>query len=406
MMGERGKPEGGRADRLFGLLVGVYLGGGLLNSMVNLLVPRLRLTMGLSYHQALMVQLAYYSTYLLIALPVGLAIMRVGYLRAIAAGLAVMGGGCLLLSFANGARDYSSVLASLLLMSSGATVLQIAGNAVVTAAATGSATASRFTLLQAFNSLGTVLGPLIGAWFLLGTGRGRLMSEIPFLMLGCGLVCLAFGFFARRDILPRSAKTDMPTPSLARIRRLLADPPMQAGVIAIFAYVGAEVTIGTLAVAYLMLPDTIGAGPVSAGRLVSLYWGGAMIGRFAGSWLLRRVPAARLLLLAACGALLLLAVVIGVGGTGGAVAILAIGLCNSVMFPLGYALAMPKEEADAPLASMLLCMAVVGGAVIPTLTGYVADARGLIFSLTVPGACYVVILAFALYCLPRNRELP
>jgi FHS family L-fucose permease-like MFS transporter len=180
---------------------------------------------------------------------------------------------------------------------------------------------------------------------------------------------------------------------------------MQAGVIAIFAYVGAEVTIGTLAVGYLMLPNTIGAGAVAAGRLVSLYWGGAMVGRFAGSWLLRHIPAARLLSLAACGALLLLAVVIGVGGIAGAMAILAVGLCNSVMFPLGYTLAMPEDEADAPLASMLLCMAVVGGAVIPMLTGYVADARGLVLSLIIPGACYIVILAFALYRLPRHREL-
>ncbi|WP_019833232.1 MFS transporter [Sphingomonas sp. PR090111-T3T-6A] len=406
MMGERGTLQGGRADRLFRLLVGVYLGGGLLNSMVNLLVPRLRLTLGLNYHQALTVQLAYYSSYLVFALPIALGIVRIGYLRAIAAGLAIVGAGCLLLSIANGARDYPSMLASLLLLSLGATVLQIAGNAVVTAADSGPEMASRFTLLQGFNSLGTVLGPLIGAWFLLGTWRSRLMPELPFLAMGVGLLLLALGFFLGRNLLPRAAGAGAVTPSFARIRRLLADRPIQAGIIAIFAYVGAEVTVGTLAVSYLMLPDTIGAGAVFAGRLVSLYWGGAMIGRFAGSWLLRRIAAARMLMLAACGALLLLAVVIGVGGVAGAITILAIGLCNSVMFPLGYTLAMPDDEADMPLASMLLCMAVVGGAVIPMLTGYVADARGLVLSLLVPGACYIVLVAFALYRSPRNRELP
>ncbi len=401
----RGQLDHGRADRLFRLLIGVYLGGGLLNSMVNLLVPRLRLTLGLNYHQALAVQLAYYSTYLLFALPIALMIVRIGYLRAIAGGLAVMGAGCLTLSVANGARDYPSVLGSLLLLSSGATVLQIAGNAVITAAAPGPAMASRFTLLQAFNSLGTVLGPLIGAWFLLGVWQGGLVPAIPFLGTGIGLLALAFGFFAGRDLLPRAERSRDAVPSIGRIRRLLADGPMRAGVIAIFAYVGAEVTVGTLAVSYLMLPGTIGVGAVTAGRLVSLYWGGAMVGRFCGAFLLRRMPAARMLMLAACGALLLLAIVIGLRGPGGAIAILAIGLCHSVMFPLGYALALPDDEADAPLAAMLLCMAVVGGALIPVLTGYVADVYGLVSSLMVPGGCYIVILAFALYRAPRKRGL-
>lgn len=394
-----------QAERLFRLLVGVYLGGGLLNAMINLLVPRLRLTLGLDYHQALTVQLAYYSTYLLFALPVALLTVRLGYLRAIAAGLGIMGLGCLLLSAANAARDYPWVLTSLLLLSSGATVLQIAGNAVVTAAGASAGMASRFTLLQAFNSLGTVLGPLIGAWFLLGAAASPIVPAIPFLATGLGLLVLGHGFFRGRNLIPASRAPADGLPGMKRIGHLLGRGPMRGGIVAIFAYVGAEVTIGTLAVSYLMLPTTIGASAVTAGRLVSLYWAGAMVGRFVGSRLLRRIPAAWMLGLAACGALLLLWVSITFAGPAGAVAMLAIGLCHSVMFPLGYALALPEDEADVPLAAMLLCMAVVGGAVIPFLTGYVADARGLMTSLAVPGVCYLIILGFALYRLPRNREL-
>jgi FHS family L-fucose permease-like MFS transporter len=170
---------------------------------------------------------------------------------------------------------------------------------------------------------------------------------------------------------------------------------MRFGATAIFAYVGAEVTIGTLAVNYLMLGTTASLTAVTAGSLISLYWAGAMIGRFAGAFLVRRIGPAAILRAACCGALALVLVAIGVQGIPGAVALLAIGLCHSVMFPLIYTLALPEDDADAPIAAMLLCMAVVGGAVIPVLTGLAADRFGLVRSFLVPASCYVVIFGFA-----------
>jgi FHS family L-fucose permease-like MFS transporter len=179
-------------------------------------------------------------------------------------------------------------------------------------------------------------------------------------------------------------------PAVLRNRRLLA------GTVAMFAYVGAEVAIGTLIPNFLMLPNILHAAPLAAGQLVSLYWGGAMIGRFAGAVLLRDFDPGLLLAAAALGSTMLTIVAVVIGGGGGAAALIAVGLCNSIMYPTIYALALPADEAEAPLASMLLCMAVVGGAIVPLFTGMLADRIGLVPALLLPAACYLVIAAFAL----------
>lgn len=380
-----------RIDRLFRLLIGVYLGGGVLNSIVNLLVPRLRITLGLDYTQALCVHLAYYSSYLVFALPITLWSMRLGYMRAIAAGLATMAAGCLFFVFAQGERSFVLVLASLLVMSSGVTFLQISGNAVTTAFGPSTRMAPRFTLLQAFNSFGTVMGPLIGSWFLLGQ-IGSSAPLLPFAFGAGTLLLLASAFWWHRQMFVQGASD---RPVLPRLGIVAGTRRMRFGSVAIFVYVGAEVAIGTLAVNYLMLDGTVHLSALAAGRMVSLYWAGAMIGRFVGAFALKRIGPAPILSGVCIAALALLTVAIGVQGIAGAAALLAIGLCNSVMFPLTYALALPDDEDDAPIAAMLLCMAVVGGAVIPVLTGFMADRIGLPHSFLVPALCYLVIFGFA-----------
>jgi FHS family L-fucose permease-like MFS transporter len=377
-------------DRLFALLIGVYLSGGLLNSLISLLVPRETVLLGLATTQAMTIQFAYYSSYLLFALPITLAVVRIGYMRSIATGLSVMALGCLAFVVAQARLSYGLTLASLLVVSSGVTFLQIAGNAVTRAFGGSAKMATRLTMLQGFNSLGTVAGPLIGAHFLLGA-RGRWEAGAPFGPIAAVLLLLAVLFAWNRRLLPVLPQAG---PTWTRLGRLLGQRRMLGGIAVIFAYVGAEVTVGTLAVAYLMLPTTIAATGTGAGRLVSVYWGAAMVGRFGGAYLLRRSGAGRLLTRAAIGAVALLGLAIAVQGAIGAMALLMVGLCNSVMFPLSYALAQPEAEADGPLAGMLLCMAVVGGAIIPLFAGMVADHAGLASSLFVPIVCYLVVLLF------------
>lgn len=378
--------------RFFALMLPVFLGGGLLASCETLLVPRLKFMLGLDYAQALSVQLIYFAGYLIFALPASILTARIGLMRAVAMALAWMAAGCVAVAAAQASLSFGALLTALLLLSSGVTVLQIACNGAVATLGPRDRATARFTLLQAFNSVGTVIGPLLGAWFLLGHGSD-MVARIPFLFFAALFGALAVAFAANQQIV-----TDLPEggfPTLRRLRGLLRSARMRRGTVAIFAYVGAEVTIGTLAVSYLMLPNRLPVDAVTAGRMVSVYWASAMVGRFAGAYALRRYPAAALLTSASVAAIALLVGAILFAGSAGSFALLAIGLANSIMFPTIYSLAMPPASDDVPTASMLLCMAVVGGAIVPMITGLVADKFGLVVALAVPAMCYAIVLLFA-----------
>ncbi|AUW58581.1 MFS transporter [Sphingobium sp. SCG-1] len=390
------------AKRLFWLSIGVFFIGGFLSASVSLLVPQLKLLLVLDYKGALLIQIAFHSSYLLFALPAAVAVVRIGYMRAIFMGLAVMAAGCLALAVAQGLRDFVLVLGSLLLLSGGQTILQIAANTVVTVIGPSRGSAARLTLLQGFNSLGTVLGPLLTAPYLLANlspgDTVAVTASLPFVASGAILSVLSIVYFSHRTLLPN--KREMPPVSWTKgMTSVLRDRRLIWGIFAIFVYVGAEVTIGTLLTNVLMLPERLGVEPVTAGRLVSLYWAGAMLGRFAGAWAMTRISEARLLLFAALMALALTVAAVLLSGLAGSAALIAVGMCNAIMYPTIYALAMPQDSRMAPLASMWLCMAVVGGAIIPMLTGAVADAAGLLLALLLPAICYAGIALFAAMCM-------
>jgi len=391
-----------RAGRLFRLSIGTYFMGGFVVSLVSLLVPRLKLLMGLDYFRASLVQLAFHSSYLLFALPITAMLVRIGYMRGIALGVAVMVVGCGGFIAAAWFQNYPAILVALLALAGGITFLQIAGNVVIPLAERADRAIARMTLLQGFNSIGTVLAPLVGASFLLTdesaapTGSGWLMLAIPFVASAILLVPSAIGFARARDLLAGlAAPQHVP---LRRMAGVLGDRRLLAGTAAMFAYVGAEVTIGSLLANYLVRADVLAVTPVAAGRLVSLYWAGAMVGRFVGAVALSRVAPPRALAVVAAGAAALVAVAIVAPGAAGAAALIAVGLCNAIMYPTLFALSLPDDETAAPYASMALCMAVVGGAVLPVLTGLVADAAGLRASFWLAAGCYLGIAIFGVGC--------
>lgn len=387
---------GPSATILFRLCVGIYFIGGFTNSLVGLLVPRLRLLLGLDHTRSLLVQLAFHASYLLFAIPITSVLVRIGYMRAIALGLALMAVSGLALALAILTTAFSAVLLTLLTLSAGITFLQIAGNIVVPVVEPSSKAVSRMTLLQGFNSVGTVVAPLIGARFLLQQRHDHIGFDsaiVPFALTSLVTAALAWAFLVHRNLLRK-----LPRPQMVSTRRvfgMLADRRLLGGATAIFCYVGAEVTIGTLLVEYLTLPTTLGLSVVPAGQLVSLYWGGAMIGRFAGARVLAGRSAAKVLLVCASTAALLVVLSVVWAGPIGAVALVAVGLCNAAMYPTIFALSLPDDQSTAPYASMVLCMVVVGGAVIPLATGVFADRAGLRASLLLPGACYLIIGLFA-----------
>ncbi|OAN62219.1 glucose transporter [Sphingomonas sp. TDK1] len=390
--------------RLFRRSIGIFFMGGFVTALVGLLVPRLTLIDRLDYTRGALVQFAFHSSYLVFALPITALLVRTGYMRAIAAGLGVMTIACLGLCIAATIGSFPLLLLALLGLSTGITFLQIAANVVQPLVAADGRGAARLTLLQGFNSVGTVLAPLIGASFLLQANPlGRWSMGLPFLACAVALAMLGLVFWRARGLLAaHPAPRRLP---LADFGRVLRERRLAWGGLAMFGYVGAEVTIGSLLANYLARPDILGTDPATAGRLVSLYWGGAMLGRFAGAVGLARIAPARLLAIMASGAVLLVAGAMHTHGVAGAAALIAVGLCNAIMYPTVFALALPEDRGLAPYASMMLCMAVVGGAAVPLATGALADRVGLAAALVLPLLCYLGIAAFAgLVALPAAKR--
>ena len=398
----RGETDQESATRLFRLSIGVFFIGGFLSSTISLFVPRMKLVYGLDYVQALLVQFAFHTSYLLFALPIAFTIIAIGYMRSTATGLIVIALSCGLFLLAHGLHSYATVLLALLAMSAGITFLQIAANTVVAVVGRSDGAAFRLNLLQAFNSIGTVVAPLVAAQYVLGSPRATGLTAVreispPFLFAILTLTALAVLFVLRRTLLDGVRQADM---AGARFdwAALLGNRRLVAGTVAIFLYVGAEVAIGTLLVIYLVMPNTFGASLVHAGHLVSLYWAGAMVGRAIGAYVMRAIKPCDLLAIMALCAVALVGIAATVHGWVGGVALLAVGLCNSIMYPTIYVLALPEDPRLATPGGTMLCMAVVGGAIIPLLTGALADRVGLAASLALPALCYLFIAAFARSC--------
>jgi MFS transporter, FHS family, L-fucose permease len=271
---------------------------------------------------------------------------------------------------------------------------------------------SRLTPAQAFNSLGTTIFPYVGAALILGslttvdpktlTGsalmsyRAQATHVIGGAYLGLALTLLALAtiVWTARN---RLREHRIPGSSWREALGLLRVPRFLFGAGCIFLYVGAEVAIGSLTVNYLMQADVLGLGQRAAGEHVPLYWGGAMVGRFIGSYLLRLFSPGKVLAVAAAGVMTLLFISSNTTGAVSGYSLLAIGLCNSIMFPTIFSLASEGLGPRSASASGIIAVAIVGGAVIPPLTGHVADAFSLRTALLVPAICHVGILAYGLY---------
>jgi len=393
----------------FASITTLFFAWGFITVSVDPLIAALKAIFSLSYAEVLLTQLAFFTAYGVMSLPGAWLVRRIGYTSAIVAALAIMFCGCLVIPLATGAQSFALVLVALFIIAAGITVLQVAANPL--AAELGPAEGSHFrlTLVQAFNSLGTTIAPYAVSSLLLAGGifaaeaggpvtaaqRAESLHNIDlaFLAIAALIALLAVFIFAVRRRLSAAA------PALAQeadsaVRRALRSRWALLGAAAIFLYVGAEVAIGSLMTNFLHQPDVFAVPLKQAGRLVSLYWGGAMVGRFLGSVLLRRLSAGRMLgAAAACAALLCLAVRIAPGEAAG-IAALSIGLFNSIMFPVIFTLTLERSTASDAATSGLLCMAIVGGAVLPRLAGYIADQSALRVAYVVPLCAYLCISAF------------
>jgi FHS family L-fucose permease-like MFS transporter len=393
--------------RLTSALINVttlFFAWGFVTSTIDALVPSVRSIFSLGFAESMLTQFAYFLAYGLMSLPAAAIVARLGFARAIILSLAIMVAGCLFMPIATTLGRYSLVLAALFILATGVTILQVAANPLVAVLGAPDGAHRRLTLTQAFNSLGTVLGPLMASYILLRGGLfgGDAASEasrqeslrnidLQFLLVAAAIAVLAAFLWRVRDRLTAPGEKEENVSVFEAFR----SPWAVFGAVAIFVYVGAEVAIGSSMINFLEQESILGVSAERAARLLSLYWGGAMVGRFLGSELLKRVEAGRLLtLFAGVAALLCLTVTVSGGGLAAAAA-LAIGLFNSIMFPTIFTLTLERSTAHKSATSGLLCMAIVGGAIVPPVTGLVADRAGLSLAYAVPLLCYVVIALFA-----------
>jgi FHS family L-fucose permease-like MFS transporter len=388
-----------------------FMFGGI-TSLNDVVIPKLKALFTLSYAEAMLVQSAFFAAYLVISLPAAAIVRRIGYMRTAVVGLLTMLVGCLLFVPASANGLFGAFLAALFVLASGITIVQVVANPLISMLGSPATAHSRLTFAQAFNSVGTTVFPYVGSIVILGSlatvdpatlGPDALRAfrteeshviVLTYLGLAAALGLVAFVVWLRRDRLGHTPIADEP---ILNAFGLLRRPRFGLGALSIFLYVGAEVAIGSLIVNYLMQSDVLGLAPRAAGEHVPYYWGGAMVGRFVGAYLLRVFSPGKVLACAAGAVIVLLGISATAHGATSGYALLAIGLCNSIMFPTIFSLASEGLGRRTHEGSGVICVAIVGGAIVPPITGHFADLEGLRAALVVPAACYAVILAYGVY---------
>lgn len=370
---------------------------GFITCLNDILIPFLKAIFGLTYTQANLINLCFFGAYFIMGVPAGRLVQRVGYQRGMQVGFVVAAGGCALFYPAAAGRSYPLFLGALFVLATGVVALQVAGNPYAAILGPARTASARLTLTQAFNSLGTFVAPFVGAALILShlpnlaaapaTAIDVRAVQVPYLAIG-GVLLLISGLLA---LLRLPTVGHAPEAAEQAGRRAWHHRHLVLGMAGLFAYVGAEVAIGSHLVSYLGLPDVAGLTPKLAGEKVALYWGGAMVGRFAGAYLLRRLRPGRLLAANALGAALLVLLSVSSHGPLAMYSLLAVGLLNSIMFSTIYTLALHGLGRRTEEASGLLNVAIVGGAVVPLLFGRVADVSSLRWALALPVLCYAYI---------------
>ncbi|MEO6950412.1 MAG: sugar MFS transporter [Polyangia bacterium] len=391
-------PGAGHDDPgLRGFVFTLFFVFGGITSLNDILIPKLKGLFTLSNAEVLLVQSAFFAAYLLMSLPAAGLVRRFGYMRTAVIGLVTMTVGCLLFVPATELRTFPGFLGALFVLASGITIVQVVANPLISLLGPPKSASSRLTFAQAFNSLGTTTLPYVGSVLILGATVSVTRISSTYVGLALALVVVATAVWSRRNRLVETVgKEEM---SVRGALGLLARGRFAMGAIGIFVYVGAEVVVGSLMVLYLKQHDVFGIDEESAGKLLPYYWGGMMLGRFAGSALLRRFKPGHVLTGAGALALLLL---LRSGTATGSIAgwsILAVGLANSIMFPTIFTLACEGLGPRTAEGSGLLCVSIVGGAILPPLAGLVADHFSLRAALMVPAACYTFILVYGIYAL-------
>lgn len=394
------------------ILTSLFFMWGFITCLNDLLIPKLKAVFDLSFTQAMLVQFTFFGAYFLMSLPSGKIISKIGYKNGIIAGLITAGIGCALFYPAAETQLYGFFLGALFVLASGITMLQVAANPYVAILGKPETSSSRLNLTQAFNSLGTTVAPQLGGILLFSAATysaselsqftpAQLLQynlsqadsvRLPY--LGLALALFVIAFIIKMSKLPVIAAPKTEGASTASFGGALKHKHLLLGVICIFMYVGGEVAIGSFLINFLNEPHIAGLSEKEATIYVSLFWGGAMVGRFIGAVVLSKVNPGKALGFCAGMVVLLLLVTVNMSGDIAKWAVVSIGLFNSIMFPTIFTLAIRGLGNNTSQGSSLLVMAIVGGAIVPLAQGALADAIGVQAAFLLPVICYAYILYY------------
>src|ERR1700730_4651624 len=413
--------EHGRYGGALATVTTLFFMWGFLTSLNDILVPHLKSIFELSYARVMLIQFAFFSAYFLFSVPWSKVVNRIGYQSSMVVGLLTMAVGAFLFLPAASAASYPLFLSALVILAAGITGLQVAANPYVVVLGKPETASSRLDLTQAFNSLGTTIAPKLGGLLILAAAplaieEMRALSpaalhlyrvqeaasvKMPYTVIGIALLLLAV-------LIATSKLPTMPhaeyRPGVKGGDSVWEHPNLVFGALAIFAYVGAEVSIGSFLVNYFGQAEIAGLSAKAAAGYVSFYWGGAMIGRFLGAGLLRKFRAGHLLGAFAICTSSLVSLSMLTYGHFAMWSILAVGFFNSIMFPTIFSLGVAELGPLTGNGSGILNMAIVGGAILPLIQGAIADHIGIQHAFFVPVICYLYILFYALSGSKPNSE--
>lgn len=391
-----GKPQGNYKFALYAL-TSLFFMWGFITCLNDILIPYLKGAFDLNYTQAMLIQFCFFGAYFIVSLPAGRLVSKIGYQKGIVLGLSIAAIGCGLFYPAATAGIYGLFLAALFILASGITILQVSANPYVSALGDPKTASSRLTMTQAFNSFGTTIAPFFGASLLFAGGHEPIAGDasavqLPYVMLALALVILAaiFAYLKLPNIQDTSSEGQ------GNLAAVLKHPHLVLGAIGIFVYVGAEVAIGSFLVNFFSLPEIAGIGEAEASKLIAFYWGGAMVGRFVGAYVMQYIAAGKVLAFNSVMAVILIVLAVTTTGHFAMWAILLVGLCNSIMFPTIFSLAVTGLGKHAAQGSGVLCLAIVGGALLPLLQGVLADNVGVQLAFLLPAICYIYIAFYGL----------
>ena len=377
---------------------------GFIPCLNDILIPHLKAVFNLTYVQAMLVQFCFFGAYFLMSLPSGYIVKKVGYKKGIVIGLLIAAVGCILFYPAASLHSYPVFLFALFVLASGITLLQVSANPYVSLLGSPKTASSRLTLTQAFNALGTTVAPSFGALLILDSASEAFLTpaqnaesvQLPYLLLAAMLILLAgiFAWLKLPDIMSEqkaeAEKSEAIEGSAWQYRHLVL------GAVGIFMYVGAEVAIGSFLVSFLAQENIAGLKENVAAHYITYYFGGAMVGRFIGAAVMQKLPAGKVLGFNATMAIILVIIAMSTSGQLAMWSILLVGLFNSIMFPTIFSLALNGLGKHTAQGSGILCLAIVGGAIVPLLQGALADSVGVQLSYVLPILCYIFIVFYGL----------